>query len=311
MASRRCTRGGVASACGVGGYARQDVAGGSGKVTVVTNGVIDASGHGVFALNGSNGGVSVTQNAAITGKADYGIVAETLGAAGDVTVIANAAIGSGANHVGAAGIYARNATGTGAINVDASAIWADGDGVIALQGGGGASYVRAHGDVVSTNAAKGAAGIRSDSQGGYTRVLAYGDINAAQNGVVITSTSGKIAINTTAGKTIIATAGDGLYGHSGSGDIVVLSAAALIADPGINTSTGGSGAINVYSMAPSTANNGCIITSTQDGRNNVFVKGVIEGDHDNNGTGDAVHATASGKGAVFVHAYAGGEIVGP
>ncbi|MBS0298111.1 MAG: hypothetical protein JSR45_17570 [Proteobacteria bacterium] len=299
----------ITALTGIQAYASN--AGATGLIKITNSGLIDAVASGIYAANAGSGGIRIVESGGITGKSALGVVATESGSGGDVYVRANAAIGSTGDHVSQFGILARNTKGgTGAVRVYAQGVYADGSGIVTAQSGSGYSGVRAYGNIVAGDTGKGGAGINASSASGYTRVATYGNITAANNGIVVTSTTGDIGVYTQSGHLIAATAGDGIYAASNSGSIRVYSYANITADPGINLKTGGAGVINVGSYGTISAKNGGIVTETQNGYNTVRVFNTVEGDSDNNNVGDGVHAHVTGTGALLVHTYAGGDIVG-
>jgi uncharacterized protein YhjY with autotransporter beta-barrel domain len=301
-------------------------------VRVSVDGAVKAHHQGVFAYS-KGGAVKVYTGGGVVSTTSDAIDATTIDD-GDVTV------GSRYNeHELAGAIVALNGTGilartnTGDITVAGYAsatIESKFDGVDAKTAGN--INIQLDGDVTSHNdvgisaISTGAGnvtvysagvyggagqGILATSQGGAISVSTYGDVTSKGYSAIVAKTTGagNIHVYTASGYTLTAD-GDGIYGHSDTGDITVVSKSTIVADPGINLSTGGAGVLNTQSFGAITALAGGIITATADGYNRVYVHGTVEGDSDNDGVGGGVVATSSGAGAVLVHTYAGGDIGG-
>jgi uncharacterized protein YhjY with autotransporter beta-barrel domain len=277
---------------------------GSGSILVDGSGAIFSGDDGVFAYAAGAGPVDIT--VAVQGEitaANGGVRAlNTAGGDSDVTITTSASVD--AQTVGLYGLVL-NASATGDVIITANAsIEAGNDGIIGVNAGYGLVSIAAYGGVNAQGD-----GIAAYAGSGPVSVRLYADVTAGDDGIYARSTTGDISITTGAGYTITALNGDGIDARSNSGDITVASHADIIADPGILLATGGAGVIQLYSFGSVTANDGGIDTTTASGLNKVYVYGAVEGDSDNSGGGDAIHAV-SGGGLVNIHTFAGGDIVG-
>ena len=209
-----------------------------------------ASGYGVAALS-SGGNIDISASGLITGGAAGGVVAQSSGATGDVTIAVNdvvttgrgievesangaISIAAGAVNAGVDGVRARE-TGYGAVNLGTAdahmgAVIAGGTGLFAT----GAGDISIYSGAVSG----GTRGIVASSQGatpdGVVLVNATGPVVAGNGGGVSGNNFGILASNTTTIETgaVTSTGGTGISGFSNGGDVTITAHGAVTADAG-------------------------------------------------------------------------------
>ena len=284
---------------------------GSGNVNIDADSEVYGSTYGLYGGTFGGGDIAIDFDGDVTASTGRGVYARGLGfSSADVSITSSNAAATVSS--GTVGVWAL-AYGTTTIAIAGDV--KGGTNGVDIRGGG---YV----DIdVNNVTASGGDAIHIDDFGLYApdvNVLVTGDLKATDDGIEIDlAGGGNIKVTTTTGKTISAdsdgsTGGEGIDVYTAGGNIDVNSKAAIDADPGIYSSTTGTGDIDidVYAGGAITADNGGIRAHAEDGIVDILVEASVEGDDDDSGSGVAIFADVDGTGSVKVVTTSDGDIVG-
>lgn len=209
-----------------------DIDGGSGNVTIVTDGSVQGVTNGISAVTtGTGRTVSVTTNDTVATTTGTAIsVLATTGTAVVNTTDLVSATGAGAQGIEAVGATV-SATVSGTVTANADAITLTSPAAPA-----GANTITANvSGAVTSNAAR---GLVVTSAGAPVDIDLSAAIDAATGGIAVSSTDGAVTVDTTAAGDIATTTGAGISANSGSAPVTLVTAGTVSGASGIAASGG-------------------------------------------------------------------------
>lgn len=275
----------------------------SGTASVTTGGTVDATnlGNTIFVTN-KNGGITINATAGAQTSGFSGIYADdTSGTGGAINIKSAALTASG---VGQIGIDARGKGGTVTIDTTAGTTTASGGTGISAQTADGSAI-----DITTGAVDAGSIGISASTSGAVT--LVTGAVTGGDDAISVSAGAGLVNITTNGlikGGSV--PGADGIQVTGATGGIKVTTNAKVSGDPAINLSD--NSAVGIATDVAGGADallDAISLIETGAGPVTLDIKSLVQGDTDDNGTGNG--ATISGTtGTITATITAAGSIDG-